>query len=372
MRKIVENIFEPIFLDCSHGFRPDRGCHTALIALDENLNDGANCGAVLEIDLKKYFNTIPHDHLLRLLKLKIEEIAGVESQRSEPQAIALTKIQKHISPYAKSDPRYIEDFDESIASIKALKLEDVKKFHKDFYGASNATMSVIGDFDEAQIKTLLTDLFGSWKSPSPYTRIPSKAYVVQTINEATETPDKANAFFAAAYNFEMRDDNPDYPGLVLGNYMLGGGFLNSRLAVRIRQKEGLSYGVGSQFNAGALDPVGSFFAFAIYAPENVEKLEKAFKEEIQKVVTEGFTAEEIAAAKSGWTQSRQVTRSQDAQLAGTLNNYLFINRTMKWDEDYEKIVNSLTVDQINAAMKKHLKPDMISIVKAGDFAKSKK
>jgi len=305
-------------------------------------------------------------------KLKIEEIAGVESQRSEPQAIALTKIQKHISPYAKSDPRYIEDFDESIASIKALKLEDVKKFHKDFYGASNATMSVIGDFDETQIKTLITDLFGTWKSPSTYTRIPSKAYVVQTINEASETPDKANAFFAAAYNFEMRDDNPDYPGLVLGNYMLGGGFLNSRLAVRIRQKEGLSYGVGSQFNAGALDPVGSFFAFAIYAPENVEKLEKAFKEEIQKVVTEGFTAEEIAAAKSGWTQSRQVTRSQDAQLAGTLNNYLFINRTMKWDEDYEKIVNSLTVEQINAAMKKHLKPDMISIVKAGDFAKSKK
>ena len=305
-------------------------------------------------------------------KLKIEEIAGVESQRSEPQAIALTKIQKHISPYAKSDPRYIEDFDESIASIKALKLEDVKKFHKDFYGASNATMSVIGDFDEAQIKTLLTDLFGSWKSPSPYTRISSKAYVVQTINEASETPDKANAFFAAAYNFEMRDDNPDYPGLVLGNYMLGGGFLNSRLAVRIRQKEGLSYGVGSQFNAGSLDPVGSFFAFAIYAPENVEKLEKAFKEEIQKVITAGFTAEEIAAAKSGWTQSRQVTRSQDAQLAGTLNNYLFINRTLKWDEDYEKVVNSLTVEQINGAMNKHLKSDMISIVKAGDFAKSKK
>ena len=305
-------------------------------------------------------------------KLKIEEIAGVESQRSEPQAIALTKIQKHISPYAKTDPRYIEDFDEAIASIKALKLEDLMKFHKDFYGASNATISIIGDFDEAKMKPLLNDLFGTWKSPATYTRIPSKVFVVPAVNESIETPDKANAFFAAGYNFEMRDDNPDYPAMVLGNYMLGGGFLNSRLAVRIRQKEGLSYGVGSQFNAGALDAVGSFFAFAIYAPENAEKLEKAFKEEILKVVTDGFTAEEIAAAKSGWTQSRQVTRSQDGQLAGTLNNYLFINRTMKWDEDYEKVMNSLTPAQINAAIKKHLKLDMISIVKAGDFAKSKK
>src|SRR6185436_6433944 len=155
----------------------------------------------------------------------------------------------------------------------------------------------------------------------------------------------------------------------LGNYMLGGGFLNSRLAVRIRQKEGLSYGVGSQFSAGTLDAIGSFLAFAIYAPENLEKLEKAFKEEILKVATDGFTDEEIAAAKTGWTQSRSVTRSQDASLAGTLNTYLFNGRTYKWDEEYEKKVNALTREQVNAAMKKYIKSESMSIVKAGDFAK---
>jgi zinc protease len=154
--------------------------------------------------------------------------------------------------------------------------------------------------------------------------------------------------------------------------MLGGGFLNSRLATRIRQKEGLSYGVGSQFSAGALDPVGSFFAYAIYAPENVTKLEAAFREEIQKVVTEGFTAEEIAAAKSGWLQSRTVSRAQDGTLAGTLNHYLFIDRDLRWDESLEKKIQELTPEQINAAMKKHLSLDKISIIKAGDFAKSKK
>jgi zinc protease len=300
-----------------------------------------------------------------------EEVAGVESQRSEPQAIAFNRIQKHTSPYPKGDPRYSESFDESIASLKALKLDEVKKFYKDFFGANNATMSVVGDFDANEIKALASTLFGDWKSNMSFTRIPNKAIPVQTINESIETPDKANAFFVASYNFEMRDDNADYPALVLGNYMLGGGFLNSRLATRIRQKDGLSYGVGSQFSAGSLDPVGSFFAYAIYAPENVEKLEAAFKEEIQKVITEGFTAEEIAAAKSGWTQSRTVSRSQDGGLAGTLNNYLFIGRNMAWDEAYEKKVADLTPEQINAAMKKHLKPEMINIIKAGDFAKAK-
>jgi zinc protease len=303
-------------------------------------------------------------------KLKEEEIAGIESQRSEPTAKASIRMQQHMNPYPKSDPRYVESFDESVASIKATKLEELKKFHADFYGANNATMSFVGDFDEPAVKALVTELFGNWKSATPYQRLVSKYNPVAAINESIETPDKANAFFVAGLGMEMRDDNPDYPALVLGNYMLGGGFLNSRLATRIRQKEGLSYGVGSQFFAGSLDNVGSFNAFAIYAPENVAKLEAAFKDEIQKVITDGFTAEEVAAAKSGWTQGQSVTRAQDNSLASTLNNYQFINRDMKWVENYEKQVNALTVEQVNAAMKKYLKPDMISIIKAGDFAKA--
>jgi zinc protease len=305
-------------------------------------------------------------------KLKNEQLADIESQRSEPQAIAFTNFQRHINPYPKTDPRYVTDFDEDVANIKAITLAEVKSFHSSLYGASNATMSIVGDFDAAETTKLVTDLLGSWKSPVPYTRLVSKAAPVETINKSFEAPDKANAFFVAGFNFDFRDDNPDYPALVLGNYMLGGGFLNSRLATRIRQKEGLSYGVGSQFTSGSLDPVGSFLAYAIYAPENVEKLEVAFKEEMVKAATEGFTAEEIAAAKSGWTQSRTVTRSQDGSLAGTLNNYLFIKRDLLWDKAYEEKVLALTPEQINAAIKKYFTLDKINIFKAGDFAKAKK
>ncbi len=304
-------------------------------------------------------------------KLKNERLSGIELRRSDPQAIAMTEIQRHISPYPKTDPRYVETFDESVAAIKSLSLDAVKKFHKDFYGTSFATMSVVGDFDATELKGQITSLFGNWKNVTPFTRIEMKPIAVETINQTLETPDKPNAFFVAAYNFEFRDDHPDYPAMVLGNYMLGGGFLNSRLATRIRQKEGLSYGVGSQFNAGALDPVGSFFAYAIYAPENAAKLEAAFAEEITKVVTEGFTAEEVAAAKSGWSQSRTVSRAQDAGLSGTLNHYLFINRDLRWDETFEKKVMALTAEQINSAMKKHISMEKINIIKAGDFAKVK-
>ena len=167
----------------------------------------------------------------------------------------------------------------------------------------------------------------------------------------------------------IRDDNPDYPALVMGNYILGGGFLNSRLAVRIRQKEGLSYGVGSQFQASSIDQNGTFFAFAIYAPQNATKLEAAFKEEIARMLKDGFTAEELKDAKSGWMQSRQLSRAQDNELVERLRNYLFLDRTVAWDADLEKKVEALTPEQIVTAMRKYIDPAKISIVKAGDFTK---
>jgi zinc protease len=140
--------------------------------------------------------------------------------------------------------------------------------------------------------------------------------------------------------------------------------------VRIRQKEGLSYGVGSQFSASPLDQAGSFVAYAIYAPQNAAKLEAAFSEEIERVVSQGFTDQEVKEAKSGLLQGRQVGRAQDASLARTLGTYLFLGRTLAWDADLESKVAALTPAQVQDAMKRHITASAISIVKAGDFAKA--
>ncbi len=305
-------------------------------------------------------------------KLKQEQLAQIESQRSEPNALASIAFSRAISPYPKSDVRYIQTFDEQVASLNATKLDEIKQFHKSFYGTQNATVAVVGDFDEALIRKTVMDEFGGWKAKQPYSRLVNEVAVVKPETQAIETPDKANALFLAGFTFPLRDDSPDYPALLMGNYMLGGGFLNSRLAVRIRQKEGISYGVGSQFNASAQDQFANFTTYAILNPQNAERLEKSFREELDKMRTEGFTADEIKAAKSGFLQSRQVSRAQDAGLAGTLNNYLFLNRTMAFDADLDKKIEALTPEQINAAVKKYIDPAKIVTVKAGDFAKAAK
>jgi zinc protease len=302
--------------------------------------------------------------------LKQEELAGLEEQKSDPQAIAGTAYSRHMNPYPKGDVRYTATLDEQLAEIKAQTLDGVKKFYSDFYGASNAQLSIVGDFDDQQISGVLKDSLGSWKSPKSFTRVPRPYHDVAPVNQNFETPDKANAFFIAGMNLSVRDDDPDYPALVLGNYMLGGGFLNSRLAVRIRQKDGLSYGVGSQMNVSALDKSGAFTTFAIYAPQNRDKLEAAFKEEVARVLKDSFTDEEIKAAKSGYLQSRQVGRAQDAGLARTLTNDLFLKRTLAWDADFEKKIEALNPEKVVTAFRKHLDVSKMTIIKAGDFAKA--
>ncbi len=305
-------------------------------------------------------------------KLKQEQLAQIESQRSEPNAIASTLFGRTMNPYSKEDIRYIRTFDEQVAAVKEVKLEDLKKFHKDFYGAQNATVSVVGDFDETQLRKLISSEFGIWKAKMPFSRIVSEFKTIPAGVQSIEAPDKANALLLAGINLPLRDDDPDYPALVMGNYMLGGGFLNSRLAVRIRQKEGISYGVGSGISAGPFDKAGMFNTYAIYNPANSERLIKAIREELEKVQKEGFTAEELNAARSGYLQSRQVSRAQDNELAGKLNSYLYYNRTMGFDADFDKKIEALTPESVNAAMKKHIDPAKLTIIQAGDFAKAAK
>lgn len=305
-------------------------------------------------------------------KLKQEELAGIESQRSEPQAQASIAYSRAISPYPKEDVRYTETFDEQVAALNATKLDDLKAFHKQFYGAQNGTAGIVGDFDETTVRKVLMDEFGTWKAKTSFSRLVAEVKPVKAELISLETPDKANAMMLAGYMFPLRDDDADYAALALGNYMMGGGFLNSRLAVRIRQKEGISYGVGSQLSASPLDKSGNFTTYAMYNPENTDRLDKAFREELEKIRTDGFTADEVKAAKSGYLQSRQVSRAQDPGLAGTLNNYLYLNRTMAFDADLDKKLEALTPEVINAAMKKHIDPARIITVRAGDFAKAKK
>jgi zinc protease len=300
-------------------------------------------------------------------QLKQQQLAQIETQRREPMNLAPLLLQRHLNPYPKSDVRYYPDFDEQAERIKAATLADVKSFHADFYGASKAELGIAGDFDPEATQTLVSGLFGNWKNKQAVAQVERPYQKITPENKNVSTPDKANAFFMAGMPINISDEDADYPALVFGNFMIGGGFLNSRLAVRIRQKDGLSYGVGSALQGRPTEKNQIFMTYAICAPQNVPKVEVAFKEEIVRALKDGFTDDEVQAAKKGWLQGQQVSRAQDPELVRKLTTQRYYNRTMAFDAELEKKVQELTPAQIVAALRRHLKVEDISIFKAGDF-----
>jgi zinc protease len=297
------------------------------------------------------------------------QIAAIESGKSEPTAVASIEFNRHLNPWPPDDVRYVGTFDERVAAARKVTLDEMQKFYQKFYGASNGEFVVVGQFEPAQVEKLAAELFGNWKSPSRYERLVSTYGKIEPIDRKIETPDKQNAMFLAGMKVKMNDEDPDYPAMVLGNYMLGGSGA-SRLFKRIRDKEGLSYGVSSSFNSPTRDDAATFTTNAICNPQNLPKAEVSIKDELARTVKDGFTAEEVATAKKSWLESRIVNRSQDQGLMGTLGAREFWGRTMKWDEALEAKVEGLTVQQVSDAFRRHIDPAALVVVKAGDFKKA--
>ncbi len=304
-------------------------------------------------------------------QLKQERIAGLEQDLSDPQSLASNAFERRIDPHPAGHPLYTPTIDEHIKTITSTTLAQARDFHSRFYGASAADLVLVGDFDSAAVSAATAKLFGAWNAKEQWARIPVPYRAIDSSTTMIETPDKANALFLAGLNLPVRDDAADYPALLMGDYILGGGALDSRLANRIRQKEGISYGVGSFLSARAQDSSGVWETYAIYAPENASRLSKAFDEEVASVLKTGVTAEELSKAKNGWLQENAQERSNDDELASEIATHREVNRTFTYDAELAKRVQAVTIAQVNAALKKYLVPGSLTRVMAGDFAKAK-
>jgi zinc protease len=305
-------------------------------------------------------------------QLRNQRVTSIMSQLSEPEARAGDELARHFNTYPKGDWRYSASLEESIEDVRAAKLEDAKRFHRDFYGAEVAEIAIVGDFDEARALALVKELFDGWKPKVAYQRVPLEHQEIAPAAKTIDTPDKENAVLLARHNIEMRDDDPDYPALYVANYILGGGAsFDSRLGARIRQKDGLSYGVGSDLSVGPIDRAAAWSAYAIAAPANVAKVEAALREEIERARKDGFTEAELANAKSGIIQMRLQNRAQDGGLAAAWAANLHLGRTFAYSKQFEEKILALKLAEVSAALRKYVDPAKLTVVKAGSFSKTK-
>jgi zinc protease len=299
-------------------------------------------------------------------EVKRQALAGIEQQRKQPDAVAENAVARASNPYPRGDVRYARTFDEVAADVNAVTLEKVRDFHARFYGAKRGEFSAVGDMDVAAVRKALEGVVGDWNAGMAYTRVPQPLFPVKPDRFVLRVPDNQNATMVVRQGVPLSDNDADYPALYMANYLLGSGG-NSRLWKRIREGEGLSYDVRSQVDWSGVEPHSEWVASAIFAPQNQPKVEKAFKEELARALKDGFTAQELAEGQRGLLNFRRLSRAQDAGIAAGWTRNLFLGRTFKRSAEVDAELARLTVADVNAALRKYVKPDDLVSAFAGDF-----
>jgi zinc protease len=302
--------------------------------------------------------------------LKRQERESLERGRTDPQALAANALRRKLYPYPKDDARYVPTIDESIQQLEETTADQVRKLYEEQLGGAAGEFIAVGDCDQAAVLKQMDDALNGWKAKTPYVRI-ERRFVegVKADRIVIETPDKANAVYLAGVTFALSDADPEDPALEIADYIFGSGTLWSRLGVRVRQKEGLSYGVSSRFGAESLDKSAVLQISAICNPKNIDKVDVAVLDETDKMLKSGVSETEVREAAAAYLASRKVGRATDGALAGQLDRLLSAGRTFAYEVDLEKSLSALTPDQISAAFHQYIDPAKWVIVEAGDFKK---
>lgn len=305
-------------------------------------------------------------------KIKLDTKAGYESGKSDPQTIASEKLGKMMSNYPQGHPYYASSTDESLEELAKIKLDDVKKYYNDFYGANNSVSSFVGELDKKQVKSFLENSFGKWNSKESYKEVEPMYFETKAKTETINTPDKTNAMLLGGLNLNISRKHPDYPAVIMANELLGGGaFLSSRIPQRLRENEGMSYGAGSFMNVEYKYNTGSWGVYAMFNPLYKGRLDSALNQEVDKAIKGGFTQDELSKSVTSWQEQNRTTLGSNENLAGIIRSFLQNDRDLNQFTEFGDKIKALSLDAVNAALRKYFDKSKLVMVYGGDFEKGK-
>lgn len=295
-----------------------------------------------------------------------QQLSRREQRLSDPRSRGMNALSRAMNPWPVDSIHYVPTLEEGIERLQSVSLGAVKDLYSRLYGAGNLSVAVVGDFDEEQIKTAITKVFGDWESPAPYERVAKAHRQNKAENLTIETPDKQMAVVGMSANFEMRDDDPDYPALAFASYILGQS-AKSRLINRLRHEGGLSYGAGGSVRADSRDRRASVTASAICAPQNAVEALTAMDEVIARWIADGVTDEELAEGKKSYALKFENNLANDRYVLGQLASGLEIGRTFEYQANLLASIEALTKADVARAIKSHLGELEFVKMKAGSL-----
>ena len=301
-------------------------------------------------------------------QMKLRSSARMTEMLNDPAALAGNQLARSLSLYSKGDVRYVPTTVESIDDVKTVSLEQVVDIYNKQLSAATVEIGIVGDFEPEKVVPAIEKILNNWKSNTIAKSIERTAKTDATgSKDNIVTPDKANAVFLAGLSFTMNDEAPESIPLQIGNFILGGGTLSSRLGDRIRQKEGLSYGVTSSITIPSRGSDARFTINAITNPGNIDKVEDAAMEELKRFIKDGPTELEMADSKKAFLENLKLSRSSDGAIAGQLTSNLNLARSFAFSAGQETQIANLKAADVREAFQKIIDPKKLVIIRAGDF-----
>ncbi|TNE68437.1 insulinase family protein [bacterium] len=300
-----------------------------------------------------------------LEKYKKQRIGSL--QRTLENTNAMASITYAQTVYPSDHPNYVKSIEEQIKEVEAITVDDVKKFHAAHYGPKNMIFVATGDIDQKAIEKSLSSAFKGWKGGVSIPKSGSTPKVNETKNVDFNMEDKTSVTLYLGAPTGLSYNDKERVALYVGQYILGGNF-SARLMSIVRDKEGLTYGINS-FLAGDDFADGSWGISGTFSPKLLAQGETSTMRELRRFYNDGVSAEELANKKSTLTGLFKVALSTTGGMAGTIHSYISKGRDIKYLDEYVDKINALTLDEVNAAIKKYMNPDKIVMVKAGTLPK---
>jgi len=307
--------------------------------------------------------TFPTDELE---KEKKRLVGSIRQQQDQTSVRAYDAASRRI--YPAGHPLHRRRGEERIATVESLVREDVERFYGERYGAGTLQIVVVGDVESGRILDGFERRLGRWRS-GPAPAIPAVASVPASPGrESVEMAEKASADVVLVSPSDLKRADPDFLSCQLANSALGQSSLTSRLGVRVRDIEGLTYGIHSTFHATHI--AGPFVVSLTVKPESRDAAVSSTLDEIGRFLKSGLTDKELKEEKSSRIGKFKVDLASNAGLASAIDAAVYYGFGIEYLDEFPSKVAAVTKEEADAEFRKRVHPDQFTIVSAGSFSTS--
>ncbi len=303
---------------------------------------------------------------LKILKTRL--IGNLERTKEDTKKQALIGFLRNL--YPENHPNHRLTTDKAIDQILGTGMKDISTFHQKIYGPGNLNFAIVGDVISDKVNDLIYEVFHGWDEKNIKLETNGlNAFPVEKKEEQIHIPDKTSADMYLGQSVGIDRDHEDYYPLMMAIYILGGNF-SARLMQNVRDKQGLTYGIGSSIGGVSFGNDGYWSTRGTFAPDLLDAGKEATMEQVSDWYNNGATLQELENKKTTLTGSFKVGMDSTGGLTAKILSNAEKNRSVEYLDQYPEIIRGITLKQVNNAIKHYIDPKKLTLVIAGTIDKA--